>query len=523
MADSVIAVRLKGVTKSFGGTRILNDVSIDIQRGSVHALVGENGAGKSSVGKIIGGYYTVDEGTLDVFGERVTRFSPRDALSRGIAMIHQELQLVPDLTVLQNVFLGQESNRFGLLVGGDLERFRLLAKTCDFGLNPLAKVAHLRIAERQKVEIMRAVARDARIIIMDEPTSSLTEDEADRLHVLIRRLTDQGVTVIYVSHFLDHILANCDRVTVMRDGVVVRTDSLAGETKQSLVDSMLGKASEIMWPPLPMPPAATVAPIVSLRNVYTGSGLRDITIDVRPGEIVGLIGLVGSGRTEVGRALFGADRIVSGDYDIDGVRQNTTRLSIHKVIAAGIALVPEDRRKQGLVLTQRTRANVSLASLSSISRGGFLNRRRETGRVAAMIDHFGIVPAKVDGDVAYYSGGNQQKVLLSKWAVDQPRLLILDEPSRGVDIGARQRIHQFIVEMAAKGVGVLLISSELEEVINLSHRGYLMSEGRIFDQADCRTLTVEAALNRFFEEQGHLNRARPKEGATPKTTSEVRP
>ncbi|WP_417583336.1 sugar ABC transporter ATP-binding protein [Pelagibacterium sp.] len=503
-----IAVHVKGIGKSFGGTRILNDITIDFHKGTVHALVGENGAGKSSVGKIIGGYYSADEGLVEIDGEVVTRFSPRDALHRGIAMIHQELQLVPELTVLQNVFLGQESSRGGVLVGGDLDRFKTLEETCAFGLDPDAKVATLRIAERQKVEIMRAVARDANVIIMDEPTSSLTEDEAERLHGLIARLRSRGTTIIYVSHFLDHILATCDRVTVMRDGEVIRTDPISGETKQSLVDSMLGQASEIIWPDLPLPPTDDVAPIAQMRNVATTSGLSDISLSIRPGEIVGLIGLVGSGRTEVGRALFGADRILWGEYSLGGEVQKN--LTIHRAVQNGIALVPEDRRKEGLVLTQTTRPNVSLASLNRISRMGVLNTRAERDRVATMIKHFGIVPAKVDGEVAFYSGGNQQKVLLSKWAVDKPKLLILDEPSRGVDIGARQRIHEFIVEMAADGVGILLISSELEEVINLSHRGYLMSDGRIFAEADCRELTVSDALRRIFQEQGQNNNT--KEG-----------
>ncbi|MVA25020.1 sugar ABC transporter ATP-binding protein (plasmid) [Agrobacterium vitis] len=499
MTKGDIAVRIHGVAKSFGGTRILHDIGIDFEAGKVHALVGENGAGKSSVGKIVGGYYSADEGEIVVFGEQMSRYSPREALLRGIAMIHQELQLVPELTVLQNVFLGRETNKAGFLTRGDRERFAALEITCDFGLDPDAKVADLRIAERQKVEIMRAIARDARVIIMDEPTSSLTEDEAERLHLLIRRLKSQGVTIIYVSHFLDHIIANCDRVTIMRDGHVVRTTNIADESKESLVDSMLGRAFEIVWPTLPAAPSREIAPIAEMRAVSTRTGLHDISLTVRPGEIVGLIGLVGSGRTEVARALFGADTITKGDYFIRGQRQD--RLDIPSAVAQGVALVPEDRRKQGLVLTQTTRPNISLATLDRISRFGFLKSRQERNRTGGMIRHFGIVPEKIDGDVAYYSGGNQQKVLLSKWAVAEPSLLILDEPSRGVDIGARQRIHAFIVEMAASGAGVVLISSELEEVINLSHRGYLMSEGRIFGEEDCRSLTVERALKRIFEIQ----------------------
>lgn len=499
MMEAEFAVQMRSVAKSFGSARILDDIAIDIRAGDVHALVGENGAGKSSVGKIIGGYYSADEGDVIVFGKKITRFSPREALKRGIAMIHQELQLVPELTVLQNVFLGQESNRAGVLVAGDSARFEALEKTCDFGLDPSAKVADLRIAERQKVEIMRAIARDARIIVMDEPTSSLTEDEADRLHQLIHRLKRQGVTVIYVSHFLDHILANCDRVTVMRDGHVVRTSEIAGETKQSLVDGMLGEASDVTWPALPPAPSESVAPVILLDKVSTSAGLKEISLQIRPGEIVGLIGLVGSGRTEVARALFGADAILSGTYLLHGREQK--RLTISRAVAEGVALVPEDRRKQGLVLTQTVRPNVSLATLAGIADFGIIRKGRERTRVKAMIGHFGITPSKVDGEVAFYSGGNQQKVLLSKWAVARPKVMILDEPSRGVDIGARRRIHDFIVEVAASGAAVLLISSEIEEVINLSHRSYLMSEGRIFAEEISAGLTVETALKRIFEAQ----------------------
>jgi len=505
MSDPAIAVSVRGVAKSFGGARILDAINVDIAAGTVHALVGENGAGKSSLGKIIGGYYVPDEGQVAIDGQAVARFSPREALGLGVAMIHQELQLVPELNVVQNVFLGRESNRSGVLIKGDLARFAALEELCDFGIDPLVKVATLRIAERQKVEIMRAIARDAQVIIMDEPTSSLTEDEADRLHDVIRRLKAQGKTIIYVSHFLDHILATCDNVTVMRDGKVVRTAPMAGETKQSLIDSMLGQAAEILWPTLPAGPAATTAPVAELRHVSTATGLSDISLTVRPGEIVGLIGLVGSGRTEVARAMFGADAITSGEYLVEG-QPCQDRLSVREAVQRGVALVPEDRRKQGLVLTQPTRFNVSLGTLGRISRFGILDTKAEVDRTREMIDHFGIVPDQVDGRVARYSGGNQQKVLLSKWAVAKPKLLILDEPSRGVDIGARRRIHDFIVDMASQGVGVLLISSELEEVINLSHRAYLLNDGRIFAEEPSSGLTVETALHRVFLEQNRQHR-----------------
>ncbi|MBB3929485.1 ABC-type sugar transport system ATPase subunit [Kaistia hirudinis] len=492
------AVRLAGIEKSFGSAKILNDISLTFMTGEVHALIGENGAGKSSLGKIVGGYYSFDAGTLTVFGKPVGQWTPRAALTSGIAMIHQELQLVPELTVAQNVFLGMEANRAGVLSGGEHERFRALDQRCGFGLDPGRIVADLRIAERQKVEILRAIARDARVIIMDEPTSSLTADEAERLHHVIRWLRDDGRTVIYVTHFLDHVLATADRVTIMRDGRIVRTGGIAGETKESLIEAMLGEPADVAFPPLPPPPPIETKPLLEVIGLSSDTGLSDISIDVRPGEIVGLIGLVGSGRSELARAIFGADpsrgtvRIAGADY-----ANRTPRNSV----AHGLAFVPEDRRKQGLDLVQAVRPNMSLPHLGLVSRLGVLRPGEERRRTAEMIRHFNIVPGQIDGEVAYYSGGNQQKVLLSKWVYGAPKVVILDEPSRGVDIGARRRIHDFVVELARGGAAVILISSELEEVISLSHRGYLMREGRIIECVDCRTLGVEDALFRLFNVQ----------------------
>ena len=489
------AVRLEGIDKSFGSARVLAGITLAFERGEVHALIGENGAGKSSLGKIVGGYYARDAGKLTVFGKEVGHWSPRAALQGGIAMIHQELQLVPELTVAQNVFLGIEENRAGVLSGSEQARFAELDRRCGFGLAPGRLVAELRIAERQKVEIMRAIARDARVIIMDEPTSSLSADEADKLHRVIRWLRDDGRTVIYVTHFLDHVLATADRVTIMRDGRIVRTGAIAGETKASLIEAMLGEPADVAFPPLPAAPPVTAPVLLEVAHLSSATGLDDISLHVRAGEIVGLIGLVGSGRSELARAIFGADpsrgtiRIAGAPYDDRSPRRS---------VARGIGFVPEDRRKQGLDLVQAVRPNMSLPHLGLVSRLGVLRMGEERRRTAEMIRHFNIMPGHVDGEVATYSGGNQQKVLLSKWVYGAPKVVILDEPSRGVDIGARRRIHDFVVELAKGGAAVLLISSELEEVISLSHRGYLMREGRIIGEADCRSLTVEDALFRLF-------------------------
>jgi ABC-type sugar transport system ATPase subunit len=497
MPESEPVVRLDKVEKSFGATKVLRAVDLDFRAGEVHAIVGENGAGKSTVGKIIGGYYTFDAGRLEVFGTAVSNWTPRRALQSGIAMIHQELQLVPALSVATNVFLGIEANVSGILRGNEAKRFRALEERCAFGLDPDAIVRDLRIADRQKVEIMRAVARDARVIIMDEPTSSLTADEAEKLHEVIAWLSGEGSNVIYVTHFLDHALATCDRVTVMRDGEVVRTSRVADETKASLVEAMLGEPADVALPLIPAAPDRSLSPLLELRNVSTATGVSDVSLVVRPGEIVGLVGLVGSGRTETLRAVFGADRLTGGEILVEGIPYAIP--APETSVSRGIAMIPEDRRKQGLVLTQLVRPNVTLPHLASVSRFGVLAEGAERSRTKRLIDHLNVTPSAIDGRVALYSGGNQQKVLLSKWMFGNPRIVLLDEPSRGVDIGARRRIHDFIVELAESGAAVLLVSSEIEEVIGLSHRAYLMAGGRVVDEVDAPTTTVEDVLFRLFQ------------------------
>jgi ribose transport system ATP-binding protein len=500
------AVRLQGVVKSFGSTAALRDISLEFRMGEVHALIGENGAGKSTVGKIIGGYYLADAGDMEIFGNRVDAWTPRRALQHGIAMIHQELQLVPELTVAENVFLGIERNFCGVLTGSEGKRFNALEERCGFGVAPDAIVGALRIAERQKVEIMRAIARDAKVIIMDEPTSSLTADEAARLHEVIARLKSDGATIIYVTHFLDHVLAHADRVTIMRDGAVVRTADIVDETKQSLVEAMLGESADVAFPSLPSRPSPDIAPLLVVEGLSTDTELNDISLSVKPGEIVGLIGLVGSGRTELARAIFGADRLTAGAIRLGG--EPYTHPNPRRSVELGLVLVPEDRRRQGLVLSQRVRQNMALPHLRSGSRFGVLAERFERRRAKELVAHFEIRPTSVDGAVVDYSGGNQQKVLLSKWVFVSPRVIILDEPSRGVDIGARRRIHDFIVEAAAGGAGVLLISSELEEVLGLSHRCYLMKEGRILDEIDPQTTSLADVLFRLFNIAGAVGAVR---------------
>jgi ABC-type sugar transport system ATPase subunit len=489
-------VRLTGVSKSFGAARVLADIDLDFRAGEVHAIVGENGAGKSTLGKIVGGYHAADAGRLEVFGTVVEGWTPRKALARGVAMIHQELQLVPGLTVAENVFLGIEENVHGVLRGSRALRFRALDDKCGFGLSGNALVADLRIADRQKVEIMRAVARGARVIVTDEPASSLTDDEAERLHEVIAWLKAGGATIIYVTHFLDHVLAAADRVTVLRDGRLVWTEAVSRATKAGMIEAMLGRSADVAFPAIPPASDPSAAPLLEVRGVATDTGVNGVSLTIRAGEIVSLLGLIGSGRSEVARAIFGADRLTAGEIRIAGRPYRDPRP--HRSVMRGVAMSPEDRRKQGLVMTLAARPNMSLPHLAKVSRRGVLDQKEETRRARTLIAHFGIAPPDVDGAVVLYSGGNQQKTLLAKWMYGDPRIVILDEPSRGVDIGARRRIHEFIVELAGNGAAVLLISSELEEALALSHRGYLMSGGRIVGEVDARSVSVGDVLRRLF-------------------------
>ncbi|MFC4011357.1 sugar ABC transporter ATP-binding protein [Nonomuraea purpurea] len=480
----------------FGSTQALDSVSLSLVEGEVHGLVGENGAGKSTLGKVIGGLYQPDSGELEVFGRQVHRWDTRRAQEAGVVVIAQELCLVPALTVAENVFLGRESRTLGVLRGDLRGRYRDLEKICGFGLPPDAPVHTLSIADQQKVEIMRALARDARIIVMDEPTSSLTADESDRLHEIMRRLRSRGTTVVYVTHFLDDVLGNCDRVTVMRDGRVIRTAPAARETKASLVEAMLGEPVDMVLPERPPAPSPGTAPVAEMREVRSAS-VREVSLLVRPGEIVGLAGLVGSGRTEIARALFGCDRVESGQVLFGGAV--VTAASPRASIARGMAMIPEDRRAQGLVLLRPVLENVTLPHLRRFSRAGVLSRRAERAAVRELVERLGVRPAALDGDVSVYSGGNQQKVLFAKWLLGRPGFLILDEPTRGVDVGAKSRIYQLIVEIAAAGTGVLLISSELEEVVGLSHRVHLVRDGSIIAEVPGPGTSVDEVLQRLFE------------------------
>ncbi|OAN76415.1 hypothetical protein A8B78_02710 [Jannaschia sp. EhC01] len=492
-----IAIAARGVGVSFSGTSVLRGIDLDIHSGEIHGLIGENGAGKSTLGKVLGGYYQASEGQLTVFGQPVQKWGPPEALAQGIAIMHQELQLVPALSVAQNVFLGIEDKRFGVLRNTEAARLKILMNETGFQLNPNDTAGDLSIADRQKVEILRALARDARVIVMDEPTSSLAKDQITHLHEMMRRLRDAGRSVIYVSHFLDDVLDVADRITVLRDGNLVHTVEAAYQTKASMVAAMLGgEKSETPFPP--KRPVEHPAPLLIVNNLRSSAGVHGVDINVGAGEIVGLIGLVGSGRTEIARAIIGADP-ASGKVMLEG--EAYTNRSPAVSTQKGIVLVPEDRRKQGLVMTLPVSANATLPHLKRFAKGGMLNTGAERDKARALIEEFQVRPAVADGDISSFSGGNQQKVLIAKWLLDNPKLVILDEPSRGVDVGARQLIHEAIAALSARGVGVLVISSEIDEVIGLAHRAYLVDRGRIMDAIDTSTTSEADVLALLFKYQ----------------------
>lgn len=497
-------VEVKRLSKQFGGVQALIDVDLAIARGSIHGLVGENGAGKSTLVKIIAGVLQPDSGDVYVKGASVHYRSPRDALSDGITIIAQELMLQPHRSVAENVFLGIEEKRFGMVsTRRTRQRFRKLGENAGFDLPPDQRVGNLPIALQQQVEILRALARNAELIIMDEPTATLTPDESETLFQNIRRLQANGTTIIYVSHFLEEVLTLCDTVTVLRDGILTRTAPTTAESTESLVEAMLGRPMELTFPPRIRPPAD--APVrLSVEGLTRKPAINDVSFQIRAGEIVGLAGLIGSGRSEIARAIFGADRFREGTIKLDG---EPLRLAgPHAAVKRGIVMLPESRKEQGLLLRRPITHNVTLPHLAHLTTAGVISLPQEQSRVRELMTRLDVRASHLGAPVATLSGGNQQKVLFGKWLFRLPRVLIADEPTRGVDVGAKRAIYELIVSLAAEGLAVLLISSELEEVLELSHRILALHEGRIVAEFHHDEVTMDRVLRAVFNT---LNTAEP--------------
>ena len=470
--------------------RALGGVSFDLRAGEVHALVGENGAGKSTLMKIVAGVYRPDSGSIRLGGVPILNESPRQALERGISMIHQELNLAPNLSVAENVFLGRAPTRGGLIdwrrLYADVEA---LADRLGIDLDVRARVDELSVARQQMVEIAKALSLDARVIIMDEPTSALTERETEALFDIIARLKSNGVAVVYISHRLDEIFRVADRVTVLRDGRLVGTLPIAQATQPQLIGMMVGRELTTLFP---KESVEIGDPFLEVRHLRRKGALEDISFVLRRREILGLAGLVGAGRTELVRVLFGADPLDGGEILLEGrpVRIRRPR----DAIRLGMGFVTEDRKLQGLVLGMNVRENETLASLAQVSKLGFLNLGRERTLAARLVEQLGVRTPSVEQEVANLSGGNQQKVVIAKWLATRARILILDEPTRGIDVGAKAEVHALMSRLASQGVSILMISSELPEILGMSDRILVMRQGRLSGEFTRDQASQEAIL-----------------------------
>jgi ABC-type sugar transport system ATPase subunit len=488
---NVPAIRFEGITKRFPGVQALRDVTLEVASGSCHALCGENGAGKSTLGKILSGIYAPDGGRLLVFGNEVHFDSPSDALGAGVGMVHQELAFCENLSVAENLCLGAIPARRGLVDWGELAR-RADAMLAEIGtrLDVKRPVGALTIGQQQMVQIAAAVGGGARIIVFDEPTSSLSQGEADRLYALIERLKVRGVTCIYVSHRMSEIFRLCDTVSVLRDGQHVATRPTAGLTEGELVRMMIGRSLAEYFPH-----HLDVAPgdeVLRVEGLTAPGKFEDISFTLRAGEVVGLAGLVGAGRSEIAMALFGLLPAVRGGVRLLGEEVRLQRPQT--AIGLGVGLVPEDRKRQGLVLSETARHNTTLPILDRLSRLRFIREQRERALAREYFDKLRVRAPGIDATVAGLSGGNQQKIVLARWLAARSKLLILDEPTRGVDVGAKAEIHALISDLAAQGGAILLISSELPEVLALSTRILVLRAGQLVGEVRREEATQDVLL-----------------------------
>ncbi|MDQ0886486.1 ribose transport system ATP-binding protein [Paenibacillus sp. V4I9] len=478
-------LEMKGISKSFPGVKVLEQVDFTLHRGEVHALMGENGAGKSTLMKILGGIYTKDSGSITVNGNVYDIASPSMAQNLGIVIIHQELNMVPHLTVMENIFLGREFT-YGKskLINWRRMRQESHRYLSQLGLNidPGTLVNELSVGQQQMVEIAKALSMKAEILVLDEPTAALTDREIEALFLVIASLKEKGVGMIYISHRMEEIFRICDQVTVMRDGHYIGTEYIANTTMDHLVKMMVGREIKDRFPKVKV----TLGEEKLTVNGLTQKGkLHDISLSVRAGEIVGIAGLMGAGRTELAKALFGVTSIDRGTISING-----KPVSIKKpidAIHAGIGLITEDRKDEGLLLPLSVNDNLALPNLKILSSFGFMNRSKERELSDSMIKKLLIKTPNSEQKVGSLSGGNQQKVVIGKWLATNPQVLILDEPTRGVDIGAKKEIYDLMNELISQGVAILMISSELPEVLGMSDRILVMHEGKIsgeFTQED---------------------------------------
>lgn len=466
----------EGISKAFGGTQALSNVQLHIKPGEVHALLGENGAGKSTLMKIIIGLYKADSGSIVFGGKPYSARGPADAMAAGISMIHQELNPEPYLTIAESIFLNREDVKKGMPFLDKKKtnaRAEQILKQFEFPKSAKTMMEDLTLAQVQMVEIIKAVSCDARVIIMDEPTSSLDSEETEHLFSTIRDLKEKGVAIIYISHRMEEIFEICDRVSVFRDGQYVGSRSMEGVTTKELISMMVGRTVDNVFPKQSCP----IGNVVFRVEELSGNGFEDISFEVHAGEILGISGLVGSGRSETMRAIFGLDPLTGGKMYLEG--KEIEIKNPKDAIAKGIAMVNEDRKTYGLCLFRSLRENISLPNLPRHQKKFFLNQKREKKEVQEVSKKLTVKAAGIEADAYSLSGGNQQKVVLSKWIMANPKVLILDEPTRGVDVGAKSEIHTLMCQFAAQGMAIIMISSELPEVMGMSDRILIYHEGKL--------------------------------------------
>ncbi len=482
---------LKDISKSFPGVKALDHVSLEVRPGECHALVGENGAGKSTLMKILAGALLPDAGEITIGGKVARIDSPLSARSLGVSMIYQELNLLSGLTVAENIFLGREPSTWSGLIDRRkmIEASRRWLGRLHQEIDPRTLTGDLPLAQQQMVEIVKALALEARIMIMDEPSSILTDRELEELFSLMDRLKRDGLSIIYISHRLEEIFRICDMVTVMRDGRAVSTRPVPTAAQSILVREMVGRELANVFPEK-KPPSDEI--VLELKSVTRPPRLNGVSMRVRRGEIVGLAGLVGAGRTDLARVVFGADRAERGEIRFCG-----ELLSSHSpdgAILRGIGLLTEDRKSQGILPEMTVCANITLANLGRTARAGIVSRRRERTQVSPLVENLRIRTPSLDSAIGNLSGGNQQKAILARWLFTQCRFLIFDEPTRGIDVGAKAEIYQLIANLASEGKSILVISSELPEILGLCHRIYVMRAGEIAGEIEARAATQEVIL-----------------------------
>lgn len=489
--EETLVLRMAHISKSFPGVQALRDVHLEVRRGEIHALMGENGAGKSTLMKILAGIYHPDSGTIEIDGQPVMIDTPHQARALGISIIHQELNLAPNLSVAENISMGREPHG----IGGWLD-VRTMERDARGALDrvgatfsPATIVSRLSIGQQQLVEIAKALLEQARILVMDEPTASLSERETQILFEIIRTLRDQGIAVIYISHRMSEVYELADRVTVLRDGQYVGTLEGSDINADELIRRMVGRSLSDLYVHDVVAPGDVM---LEVRNLADGHGIGPANLALRSGEIVGLAGLIGAGRTELARLLFGADRAQSGEVLVNGKAVRIKRPL--DAIQAGIGLVPESRKEQGLFLQMAVQENIAMNAMPSLAIAGLINMRRLRRTAQKQVDDLSIRLASLDQWVTNLSGGNQQKVVLARWLTLHPKVLLLDEPTRGVDVGAKAEIYRIMSRLAQAGVAILMISSELPEILGMSDRILVMREGQIVAELPGRSTTQEEIM-----------------------------